>query len=319
MKYIERPSGRFTDRLTAEPTLQPVDVVMLTLNADNFLEKCLFSAYREIPIRKLFVCDGGSKDETHSILSKFPRVELFIRPDFRTTGKGLEFLFSKVETEWCVILDGDIELAVGWYDEMSKHKDRYHVLENNKMINAYHMYRELPIKLEEKTRAYEFCHLAHKSAIQTFHCDDDFMWRYTDVLFRQTVENSGYKYGKISSTMYVEHETERIRYQSDDEKNYEKVVWKEPEFVIVDRQKYEACMLKHAKAIIKYLDPGHMLIRDNPGYDDLIVLLDRQWIVDNGPKWLDRYDAAIVRQKKASPFTKIKMRQFIRSIVKRLK
>ena len=292
MKYIEKPAGSFVDRAASDQDTEPVDVVMLTLDAENFLEKCLYSLYKEVPVRKLFICDGGSHDQTHDILEKFPRIELFVRPDFRTTGKTLEFLISQIETDWCIIIDSDIILAPGWYDEMSKSKSKFDVIENSKMVNAFHMYREVTPKLDENERAYDMCHLAKKSAIKNFHCDDDYMWRFTDLLLRQAVEKSGSKYGKTSSTMHFHNETERLRYKSDSEKAFEKVVWHEPEFVIVDKKRYDEYMVKHAMAIVKYLDPNHPLVRKQ-GYDDTIRLLDRQWVVDNGPAWLGRYDKAV--------------------------
>src|SRR5579872_6294788 len=103
---------------------------MATLDAEHFLEKCLYTVYKEIPVRKLFVCDGGSDDETIEILKKFPRVELHIRPDIKTGGKIVEFLLSLVETNWCAFVDSDLELFPGWYDEMIKHKNEFDILEN---------------------------------------------------------------------------------------------------------------------------------------------------------------------------------------------
>ncbi|MGH9878812.1 MAG: glycosyltransferase family A protein, partial [Nitrososphaerales archaeon] len=64
MKYIDNSSLCFSDRSKVEPNLDPIDVVMLTLDAENFLERSLNTVYREIPVRRLLICDGGSKDET---------------------------------------------------------------------------------------------------------------------------------------------------------------------------------------------------------------------------------------------------------------
>ena len=129
LKYIEKPSDPFIDRKLSQPDLDVVDVIIPTLDAENFLEKCLYTVYREIPVRKLFVCDGGSKDATTEILKKFPRVELHVRPDIRTQGKTLEFLMHLVETEWFLLIDADIELLSGWFDEMIKNKSNFDVLE----------------------------------------------------------------------------------------------------------------------------------------------------------------------------------------------
>lgn len=87
LRYIDRPVGSFVDRKITEPKLEPIDVIMATLDSEFVLEKCLYTVYREIPVRKLFVCDGGSKDETFEILKKFPRVKVFVKPEIRTGGK----------------------------------------------------------------------------------------------------------------------------------------------------------------------------------------------------------------------------------------
>lgn len=293
LKYIDRPySDCFVDRRVKETNLEPIDVTLLTLDAENFIEKCLHTVYREIPVNRLLVCDGGSKDQTASILNKFPRVELHTRPDIRTTGKALEFLISLVETKWLVMVDADIELSPGWYDEMLKNTETYDVLENSKRIMAYHFYREDPAKLNPLSRAYDICHLVKKSAVANFQCDDDYMWRYTDILLRQAVEKSNHKYGKIDSALHVHNETERVPYESDTEKNYWKVTWDEPRIVITDEDKAKLSMIKNAKAAVKYLDPEYHMVKNDEDYDLVIRLLEREWIANNGPAWLARYEQA---------------------------
>lgn len=311
MKYISKPSGSFTDRKETEPNLEPIDVIIPTLDADNFLERCLYTVFKEIPVRKLFICDGGSKDKTVEILKKFPRVELHVRPDIRTTGKSLEFLISLVKSNWFVLMDSDLELDRSWYDKIIKHKKEYDVIENSKVVLAYHMYREDKFRLDPDARSSGMCHLVKKEAVQNYRCDDDYMWRFTDYLFRQSVEESGYKYGKISSTHYVHNETERIQYKSDDEKNFQKIVLTEPKYVIIDKAKAEKYNLKHAKAIVKYLDPQNTSVRKNKGFSNVIKLLDRKWIEEHGPKWLEIYDK---RNLNSSRYT---LRKFLSKIKNR--
>ena len=292
LKHIDIPSGCFIDRMKEEPDLEPVEVIMVTLNAENFLEKCLYTVYREIPVRKLIVCDGGSKDSTHEVFKKFPRVNLLVKPEIRTTGKALEYLMSLIDTDWFVIIDSDIELDRGWYDEMCSHKDEYDVLENSKRVLAYHLYREDKIKLQQNIRSLDFCHLVNKSSIKNYHCDDDYMWRFTDFLLRQVVENSGHRYGKISTTKHIHNETEINQSKSDNEKNFEKVIWKVPERILIDKEKAKQSKINHAKAIVKYLDPNSVLVRNDKGIDSLIRLLNRGWVEENGTAWLERYDQA---------------------------
>ena len=288
LRYIDRPVGSFVDRKITEPKLGPIDVIMATLDSEFVLEKCLYTVYREIPVRKLFVCDGGSKDETLEILKKFPRVEIFVKPEIRTGGKLVGFLMSLTETEWFAFVDSDIELSEGWYDEMNKDK-KYDVIESSNRISAYHLFRQDELKLEEGSRASDFCHLVKKDAIQNYHCEDDYMLRYTDLLFQQAVEKSGYKYGKVK-TKHVHHETERIAYQSDNEKNFRKMEWNEPEWKIIDKEKADAQTLKNAKAIVKYLDPDFHVVKNSKWLDGVIRKLDRKWVLENGPQWIKRYD-----------------------------
>ena len=293
MEYLDHPQGCFVDRLKEKADTEPVDVIMATLDAESFLEKCLYTVYREIPVRKLVVCDGGSKDDTLQILKNYPRVELFVKPEIRTTGRVLEFLISMVETSWFVMIDSDIELTKGWYDEMKKHVNEYDALESGKRINAFHFYREEKSKLESDTRSLDICHLVKKSAVQNFHCDDDYMWRYTDIFLRQVIEESGFTYGKVNAITHVHNQTEKTLYKSDTEKNYQEIRFIEPQSVITDQKKYDAFLTKHAKAVVKYLDPDYFMVKNVIWFDPLIALLDRDWIEQNGPKWLKRYDAAI--------------------------
>jgi hypothetical protein len=60
------------DRFKKEPNLEPVDAVMMTLDAETYLEKTLDAMYREVPIKQLFVIDGGSKDKNDITIRKIP-------------------------------------------------------------------------------------------------------------------------------------------------------------------------------------------------------------------------------------------------------
>jgi glycosyltransferase involved in cell wall biosynthesis len=291
LEFIEKPTGAFKDRYGVEGENDAIDVVMATLDAENFLEKCLYSIYKEIPIRRLIICDGNSKDSTLSILKKFPRVDLHIKSDIISGGKAVEFLISKVNTEWFVLIDSDIFLAEGWFDEMKKHQGRYDVIENSKSILTYHFYREFKEKLEKNYRASHLCHLTKKQAVSNYHCDDGEVFRITDYLFRQSIEKSGYKYGKITTTEHQHNETERIPYESDPKKSYIKIEMKEPERIILNKQMQKEMLVKNAKSVIKYLDPDFLPFTKDRNLDALIKMLDRKWIQNNGPQWIKRYDS----------------------------
>lgn len=290
MKFIDKPSGSFYDRFVSDPNLQPVDVIMLTLDAEFFLEKSLYTIYREIPVKKLIICDGGSKDSTLDLLKNFPRTEIHIKSDIKTSAKSLEFLISQVKTDWFVSVDADIELSKGWYEEMCLGKEKYDAIENSKVYLAYHKYKIDEEKLEEGTRSGTICHLLKTTSVKNFKCDDDYMWRHTDFLLQQSIENSGFKYGKINSAYHVHNETERIPYGSDKTKAYRIIVIEEPKYIILDKKKAKQKDIENARAIIKYLDPDFHLIKRYPGFDFVIRILDRNWIKETNPKWLSRFD-----------------------------
>lgn len=134
------PSRGF-DRYTREQ--DGIDVLLLTLDAETFLERSLISLYAEVPVARLIVCDGGSTDRTATILRGFPRVELHVCPDIRTTGKGMEFLLSKVKTEWVMLTDSDLTFPEGWYDEMCKYRKELDAFDSRR-IHAYEFYEKTP-------------------------------------------------------------------------------------------------------------------------------------------------------------------------------
>ena len=290
MKFIDKPHGIFFDRFTSVDESEGIDVIMMTLDAETFLEKSLYSIYEEIPVKRLIICDGGSKDSTIKILENYPRTEIHIKSEYKTGAKSLEFLISQVKSDWFVLIDSDIELSKGWYDEMCTGKENYDAIENGKVFLAYHKYKIDEEKLQEGSRAGTQCHLLKTKSLEKFHCDDDFMWRHTDFLMQQAIEQSGYKYGKINSVHHVHNETERIPYASDKTKAYRIIVIEEPKYIILDKRKAEQKDLDNARAIIKYLDPDFHLVKRYPGFDFVIRKLDRDWIKSTNPKWIKRYD-----------------------------
>jgi len=269
------------DRYLKEPE-KAVDVLMLSLDADRYLEKCLDSVYREIPVKRIIVCDGGSKDRTVELFNSYPRVEFHVRPDIRTTGKGYEFLFQQIESPWFALIDTDVELVPGWYDEMCSYQDQYDFYEC-KRIMAYSFYREIAASTDMTARSLSGCQMGRKEAFAQYHCDDDYIWRTADLFANQQVVKAGYKYGKVATTHHLHHTGEGERYVSDSEKKGTGFIFKEPEQIFKSDHAWGEMMLKHARAVVKYLDPDFL------NYKRLAVwlrLLDRKYIEETNPKWL---------------------------------
>ena len=229
-----------------------------------------------------------------TILKQFPRVEMYGRPDIRTTGKALEFLFSKARTEWIMITDSDLTFPQGWYDEMCKYRDRYDAFDS-KRIHAYEFFREdlATMKLEVRPLV-NSPQMARLRTLKDFRVDDDYLWRITDIATRQTIEKAGYRYGKVVTAFHYHHTTEEAKYASDPTKIATKMVFEEPREVVVNRENWHRRLIQNAKAYVKYTDPNMPYVAHDTAIDDILLpLLERSWVREQGPAWLARYDRAV--------------------------
>jgi len=272
-----------------------VDVLLVTLDAERFLERSLTSLYEEVPVSRLIVCDGGSRDGTLRILDKFPRVELHIRPEIHTTGKAFEFLLSRAKSEWIMFTDADLTFPAGWYDEMCTYRKQFDAFDS-KRIHAYEFYREDPATSRLDARPLVACpQMGRRKALAAFKVDDDYMWRITDIAARQSIEMSGYKYGKVTTTFHFHHTTEEIKYASDPSKAATKIVFEDPKEIVINAENWCRRVIDNVKAYVKYIDPDPPYIRRDTSIDTVLPLLDRPWVLEHGPRWIPRYDEAIKR------------------------
>ena len=278
--------GRYenVDRRIKEPDLEPVDVLMLTLDAQPYLERCLDSVYREIPVERVIVVDGGSKDKTIDILNGYPRMEIHIRPDIRTTGKGLEFMLSRATSHWVAIIDADMELSPGWYDEMARYKDEYDYFESRRVMH-YEFYREVPGSTDMSRRSGAMGQLGRLDCFKDYHVDDDYMWRHVDRLLKQVIEKNGYRYGKVATTYHLHHTTDKPLYESDAEKRGSRLVFEEPKLEILDKANREKTLDVGRKAIVKYLDPEFVYPREVEELLLYLMNLDMKWVRETNMKW----------------------------------
>ena len=278
--------GKFEniDRHIKEPGLEPIDVLLFTLDEEKYLERCLDSVYREIPVNRVLALDGGSKDKTIEILKKYPRVEIYIRPDIRTTGKGCEFLFSRTTTGWFAIFEAHIDLPAGWYDEMVKHKGEYDFF-GCKRIDHYEFERVDSTSIDINTRPMGAPWLAKRECFKNYKVDDDYMWRATDILLRQVAEKNGYKFGKIATTYHYHNTTDNPMYESDADKKGRRLVFTEPKLEILDRTNWEKRQADFRKAVIKYIDPDYLYPHNDITMLETLLKLDPQWVKKTSLKW----------------------------------
>ncbi len=94
-----------------------IDVILLTKNSQHLLAKCLTSIYSNIPVNKLIVVDGYSKDHTVQILEEFQKKHgnLKIIQIGGTRARAREIGISQVSTEYFVFVDSDVVLCKDWF------------------------------------------------------------------------------------------------------------------------------------------------------------------------------------------------------------
>ena len=276
----------FVDRFK-EKEEEAVDVIIPILNTNELWEKNLYSFYREIPINRLLVGDGGCTDDSIEIVRKFPRVEIFKQAHLKTLGYRIQRLLEKVETEWFIYLHGDVYLPENWYDDMKKNQKAYDWFECNAKLAAL-------IEWEEKARRkverpYSGSQMGRTGAFKNIipKIDDDFLYRNEDIILKELIEAEGFRYGRASD-VYFYHQV--MNKKGETEPDFESVTLrKEP-----DKKWETETFAMQVKGIIKYLKPKEYLLREvNTGiamllkYDAFNWQEFEQWIREVNPVWLE--------------------------------
>lgn len=96
-------------------TQSKIDVVLLTKNSlQPCLRECLDSIYKNIPVNRLIVVDGGSTDGTLELLEHYPDVKV-IDDSEGTRATARQLGIDAVETAWHLQVDSDVVLSNDWF------------------------------------------------------------------------------------------------------------------------------------------------------------------------------------------------------------
>ncbi len=190
----------FVDRLGREPD-RAVDVIIPILHTNELWRANLLSIYREIPVKRLLLGDGGCIDNSIEIACNFPRVEVFDHRSFRSLGFSIRCLIDKVSTDWFVYLHSDVYLPRGWFDAMCAGQQKYDWFECGQNVAV--MVEYLPPTLEVE-RAYSGSQMGRKTAFADVlpKIDDDYLYRNEDIIFANLIKNAGFRYGKVKETFH---------------------------------------------------------------------------------------------------------------------
>jgi glycosyltransferase involved in cell wall biosynthesis len=105
-----------------------IDAIIRTKNSQEFLKECIEAVLTEIPIRRLIIVDGGSTDQTNEIASSFNKVEFYSCPDMNL-GQATKYGLSLAQTDWVAIIDSDVILRKGWFENLKKYMQEADAIE----------------------------------------------------------------------------------------------------------------------------------------------------------------------------------------------
>ncbi len=232
-----------------------IDVIIPLMNSNILFEKNLYSFYREIPINRLIIGDGGCTDNSIEIVKKFPRIKIIDQSKHRSLGYCIAELISFVETEWFVYLHSDVFLPKNWYEKIKSYQKKYDWYECNSRIIALLEYSKPNPKRE--SRAYSGSQMGRTSAFKKIisKINDDYLYRNEDLIFHELILAEGFKYGRVLNTFHY-HQVMNVGREN--EPKFEKINIHRA----IDKNWEIKTYTMQAKGIIKYLQPKSYLIKN---------------------------------------------------------
>ncbi len=244
--FKEYYSGqKFIDRFEINKA-DAIDVIIPVYHTNELWRANLISIYREVPVRRLLISDGGVIDDSIEIVKEFPRSEIFNHRNYKSLGKCIAELIKEVTSEWFIYLHSDVYLPSGWFDKMVRYQDTYDWYGCPMNITVLTEYR-----LHEPLRPYAGSQIGRKAAFESGiqRIDDDYVYRQEDFVFNRIVEDAGYKTGKVEDIFHYH----QIMYRKSNgyDLNIKRVN------VISDTKESEKRRMNETqiKGIVKYLNP----------------------------------------------------------------
>lgn len=198
----------FKDRFVEQGLGQAVDVIIPLLHSTPFWKMNLFSYYREVPVNRLIIGNAGAIDGSDEVAVGFPRVEMLDHSKYKTLGKSLAELMSRVETEHFIYLQSDTFLPNGWFDVMWARRqefDWFGCPESPLVVLS------APPNDQGGKRPLAGTQFGRTSVFSgvSDHIQDDYGYRQEDFIFEDFVLNKGASVGKVLETFHVHQITER--------------------------------------------------------------------------------------------------------------
>lgn len=273
----------FEDRFARDPS-GAIDVLIPVIHTNELWEKNLISIYRDVPVNRVVISDGGCKDNSIEIAQRFPRVTVLDHRAYKSLGYCLRKLIEAVETEWFIYVHSDVYLPEGWFDTMRAHQPAYDWFGCPQRITVQVEYPNVD-KMFDEVRPYAGSQMGRKAAflhgIQKI--DDDYVYRQEDYVLASMVPEA--KHGRIEDTF---HYHQVLHKHSPWARKLKRVAVQ----VEWSREEEIRASTMQVRGIIKYLAPSRILTMEAEVHIRRLVELGAttlpemmQWIADTNPVW----------------------------------
>ncbi|MDT8903855.1 glycosyltransferase family 2 protein [Anaeroselena agilis] len=300
-------SETFRDRYRSEPE-NAVDVIIPVIHTNELWRANLLSIYREVPVNRLLISDGGCIDNSINVAKEFPRVIVLDHHQYTSLGYCLRLLIEEVETEWFLYLHSDVYLPDNWFCAMKKHQENYDWFGCPQQITVMVEYKNVD-KLGDEPRPYAGSQMGKRSAFVEGlkKIDDDYVYRQEDLVLKELVEKSGFRHGWVEDTYHYH----QVMHKDSPWARNLKRVQVEVEWSEVERKRQAETQLK---GLVKYLYPSPNLVAEAEAV--ISILLDiggtdwteiSKWIKKTNPVWLEHIK-----------YWRIQMKRLVRSKIARL-
>ena len=292
--YEDQP---FVDRFASDPR-GAVDVIIPVFHTNELWKANLVSIYREIPVRRMLISDGGCIDDSIEVVQGFPRVEVFDHRAYKTLGKCIAALIHEVTADWFVYLHSDVYLPPGWFDKMVAHQPELDWFGCPMNITVMVNYR-----LRRPERPYAGSQMGRKAAFAGVldRIDDDFVYRQEDFVFKRIVEDNGFTEGKVEDTFHYHQLMYRPSAGFDlDIEDVDVKVRTKPH----ERRR---ALVMQVYGIVKYVKPTNPWLVDDflttafSAVDEGFMKAEEldAFIAKHNPEWAKHWNRAVVRRRDA--------------------
>ena len=300
-EYYQKRS--FVDRFLEFGNTDPIDVIIPVIHTNELWKSNLLSIYREIPVNRLLIGDGGCIDNSIATACQFPRVVVLDHRQFVSLGYSIRKLVEAVETEWFVYLHSDVYLPPNWFEAMKANCNNYEWIECSPHLTIL---LDQPLDHHKTMRPFSGAQLGKTDAIREVASviEDDYLYRNEDIILVELLQKSGYRYSRLYDVHHYHQEMAKKSFVHRKVKNIA-FEWD------IDLKEEVRASKMQVMGLIKYLLPRSDMPLDHYEYQKSLRRLstlneiDKRefyaWIEKTNPKWLS-FHKKIMRKERRLEF-----------------